>query len=101
MLGCQTYGDVHDSRFRLYESMPLLRCKTGLPTELDLQEPERVADSVALMNLKHAVITAVARDDQKDGGAGVFAETVRAIRRKARSRQLKCCHPIWAEITTT
>jgi lipoic acid synthetase len=39
---------------------------------------ERVADSVALMNLKHAVITAVARDDQKDGGAGVFAETVRA-----------------------
>ncbi|WP_423244429.1 radical SAM protein, partial [Desulfofundulus thermobenzoicus] len=57
--------------------------KTGLPTELDLQEPERVADSVALMNLKHAVITAVARDDQKDGGAGVFAETVRAIRRKS------------------
>lgn len=57
--------------------------KTGLPTELDLQEPERVADSVALMNLKHAVITAVARDDLKDGGAAVFAETVRAIRRKS------------------
>ncbi|KML35625.1 lipoyl synthase [Cytobacillus firmus] len=57
--------------------------KTGLPTELDLQEPERVADSVALMNLKHAVVTAVARDDLKDGGAAVFAETVRAIRRKS------------------
>ncbi|MCM3540090.1 lipoyl synthase [Priestia endophytica] len=56
--------------------------KTGLPTELDLQEPERVADSVQLMNLKHAVITAVARDDLKDGGAQVFAETVRAVRRK-------------------
>lgn len=56
--------------------------KTGLPTELDLQEPERVADSVALMNLKHVVVTAVARDDLKDGGAAVFAETVRAIRRK-------------------
>ncbi|WP_170008065.1 lipoyl synthase [Bacillus fonticola] len=56
--------------------------KTGLPTELDLQEPERVADSVATMNLKHAVITAVARDDLKDGGSQVFAETVRAIRRK-------------------
>jgi len=56
--------------------------KTGLPTELDWQEPERVADSVALMNLKHAVITAVARDDLKDGGAAVFAETVRAVRRK-------------------
>ncbi|WP_342432850.1 lipoyl synthase [Neobacillus sp. FSL H8-0543] len=56
--------------------------KTGQPSELDLQEPERVADSVQLMNLKHAVITAVARDDLKDGGAAVFAETVRAIRRK-------------------
>ncbi|MFD3448793.1 lipoyl synthase [Microbacteriaceae bacterium 4G12] len=57
--------------------------KTGLPTELDLQEPERVADSVAQMNLKHVVITAVARDDLKDGGAGIFAETVRAVRRKS------------------
>lgn len=56
--------------------------KTGLPTELDLQEPERVADSVVQMNLKHVVVTAVARDDLKDGGAYVFAETVRAIRRK-------------------
>jgi lipoic acid synthetase len=56
--------------------------KTGLPTELDWKEPERVADSVAIMELKHAVITAVARDDLKDGGAGVFAETVNAIRRK-------------------
>ncbi|WP_343798084.1 lipoyl synthase [Bacillus carboniphilus] len=56
--------------------------KTGLPTELDWQEPERVADSVRLMNLKHVVVTAVARDDLKDGGSAVFAETVRAIRRK-------------------
>jgi lipoyl synthase len=56
--------------------------KTGLPTELDWKEPERVADSVSLMNLKHVVVTAVARDDLKDGGAAVFAETVRAIRRK-------------------
>ncbi|WP_342462832.1 lipoyl synthase [Ureibacillus sp. FSL K6-8385] len=57
--------------------------KTGLPTELDLQEPERVADSVKLMNLKHVVITMVARDDLKDGGAGIMAETIRAIRRKS------------------
>ncbi|WP_017726379.1 lipoyl synthase [Halalkalibacterium ligniniphilum] len=56
--------------------------KTGLPSELDLQEPERVAESVEVMGLKHAVITAVARDDLKDGGAAVFAETVRAVRRK-------------------
>lgn len=56
--------------------------KTGLPTELDLAEPERVADSVVIMNLKHVVVTAVARDDLKDGGSEVFAETIRAIRRK-------------------
>ncbi|GAE27631.1 lipoate synthase [Halalkalibacter wakoensis JCM 9140] len=56
--------------------------KTGLPNELDLQEPERVAESVETMGLKHVVITAVARDDLKDGGSAVFAETVRAVRRK-------------------
>lgn len=54
--------------------------QTGLPTELDWKEPERVAESVEQMGLKHVVITAVARDDLKDGGAGVFAETVRAVR---------------------
>ncbi|MEK4875811.1 lipoyl synthase [Bacillus sp. FSL W8-0102] len=56
--------------------------KTGLPSELDWKEPERVADSVQQMNLKHVVVTMVARDDLKDGGAAVMAETVRAIRRK-------------------
>ncbi|MBU5268044.1 lipoyl synthase [Virgibacillus proomii] len=56
--------------------------KTGLPNELDWGEPERVADSVKIMGLKHVVVTAVARDDLYDGGAAVFAETVRAIRRK-------------------
>lgn len=56
--------------------------QTGLPTELDWEEPKRVADSVEKMGLKHVVITAVARDDLKDGGAGVFAETIRAVRRR-------------------
>lgn len=56
--------------------------QTGRPTELDWEEPERVADSVAVMGLKHVVVTSVARDDLKDGGAAVFAETIRAIRRK-------------------
>jgi lipoyl synthase len=54
--------------------------KTGLPSGLDLGEPKRVADSVKIMGLKHVVITAVARDDLEDGGAAVFANTVRAIR---------------------
>lgn len=57
--------------------------KTGLPTELDLAEPERVADSVQTMNLKHVVVTVVARDDLKDGGSSVLAETISAIRRKS------------------
>ncbi|PSL41378.1 lipoic acid synthetase [Planomicrobium soli] len=56
--------------------------KTGLPNELDWNEPERVAESAEIMGLKHVVVTAVARDDLKDGGAAVFAETVRAIRRR-------------------
>lgn len=56
--------------------------KTGLPNELDWGEPERVADSVKIMGLKHVVITAVARDDLKDGGAAVFAETIRQVRKK-------------------
>lgn len=53
---------------------------TGKPTELDLGEPARVAMSVKQMNLKHVVVTSVARDDLKDGGASVWAATIRAIR---------------------
>ncbi|MBH0228608.1 lipoyl synthase [Halobacillus yeomjeoni] len=56
--------------------------KTGLPNELDWGEPERVAESVEIMGLKHVVITAVARDDLNDGGAAVFSETVKAVRRR-------------------
>lgn len=56
--------------------------KTGLPTELDWQEPERVAETVEQMGLKHAVVTSVARDDLKDGGAAIFAATIRAIRKR-------------------
>ncbi len=53
--------------------------QTGRPTELDLGEPARVAESIARMRLKHAVITSVARDDLRDGGAAVWAATIRAI----------------------
>ncbi|MGG1877795.1 lipoyl synthase [Paenibacillus cisolokensis] len=55
---------------------------TGLPTELDLQEPERVAEAAEQMNLQHCVVTSVARDDLKDGGASIFAATVKAIRKR-------------------
>jgi lipoic acid synthetase len=55
---------------------------TGRPTELDLGEPARVADAVATMGLKHCVITSVARDELADGGASVWAATIRAVRRR-------------------
>ncbi|BFH67076.1 lipoyl synthase [Paenibacillus dendritiformis] len=55
---------------------------TGMPTELDLQEPERVAEAAERMGLRHCVVTSVARDDLNDGGASIFAETIRAIRRR-------------------
>lgn len=55
---------------------------TGLPTELDLQEPERVAEAAEQMGLRHCVVTSVARDDLADGGASIFAETIRAMRKR-------------------
>jgi lipoic acid synthetase len=55
--------------------------KTGLPARPpDREEPRRVADAVAQMGLAHAVITSVNRDDQKDGGAAIFAAVIREIR---------------------
>lgn len=56
--------------------------QTGRPTELDIGEPARVADAVAKMNLRHCVITSVTRDELADGGASVWAATIRAIRNR-------------------
>ncbi|OGW29132.1 MAG: lipoyl synthase [Nitrospirae bacterium GWC2_57_13] len=52
----------------------------GIPAGLDRDEPGRVADAVAALDLRYAVITSVTRDDLPDGGAGIFAETVQMIR---------------------
>ncbi len=51
------------------------------PVEYDLEEPQRVAEAVKRLKLRHAVITSVARDDLSDGGARMFAETIRQIRK--------------------
>ena len=56
---------------------------SGRPVELDIGEPLRVAESVAQLGLRHAVITSVDRDDLADGGAGIFARTIKAIRRRS------------------
>lgn len=56
---------------------------TGRPATLDLDEPRRVAEAVALMRLRHIVITSVNRDELPDGGASVWAETIRRVRRSS------------------
>mgnify|MGYP001477076857 FL=1 len=55
--------------------------KTGRPETVNWEEPEKVANSIRIMQIKHAVITSVDRDDIKDGGSIIWAETINAIRR--------------------
>ncbi len=66
---------------------------TGKPTELDLDEPRRVADAVRLMDLKYAVITSVNRDELKDGGAQVWAETIRLVRQSNPNTKIEVLIP--------
>jgi lipoyl synthase len=54
---------------------------TGRPMALDWEEPKRVAEAVAQMGLRHVVLTSVNRDEQRDGGATIFASTIRWVRR--------------------
>ena len=69
---------------------------TGRPDAVDVFEPARVANSVKLMSVKHAVITSVDRDDLKDGGADVWVRTVRSIRRKSPDTTLETLIPDFA-----
>ena len=83
----ECWGERRTATFMILGAVCTRACrfcavKTGLPNELDLDEPTRVAESVELMNLKHVVITAVARDDLKDGGANVYADTIRQVRER-------------------
>jgi lipoic acid synthetase len=66
---------------------------TRHPLALDPGEPERVAEAVERMGLRFAVVTAVARDDLPDGGAGAFAETIAAIRRRTPGVQVEVLIP--------
>ena len=66
---------------------------TGRPLAVDMDEPERVANSVKLMQVKHCVITSVDRDDLKDGGSIIWAETINAIRRESPDTTLETLLP--------
>jgi len=67
--------------------------KTGKPETVEWDEPEKVARSIYLMKIKHAVITSVDRDDLKDGGSIIWAETVEAIRRSNPNTTLETLIP--------
>lgn len=70
--------------------------KTGRPNAVDLKEPERVAKSVKLMKVKHAVLTSVDRDDLTDGGAQIWVETVESIRKMSPKTTLETLIPDFA-----
>ena len=65
----------------------------GRPTELDLAEPDRVAHAIDTMALQHAVITSVDRDDLADGGASIFAETIRLTRARVPACRIEVLIP--------
>ncbi len=84
----ECWGEHRTATFMILGDTCTRRCrfcavKTGLPRGVDEGEPRRVAESVRVMGLGHAVITMVNRDDLPDGGASVLAATVRAIRELA------------------
>ncbi len=85
---CPNVGECWNHRtatFMILGNVCTRRCgfcavQKGAPLEVDYDEPRRVAEAVAAMGLRFAVITSVNRDDRKDGGAELFALTIRAIR---------------------
>ena len=85
---CPNIGDCWNRRtatFMILGNVCTRRCgfcavQKGAPLEIDYDEPRRVAEAAAAMGLRYAVITSVNRDDRKDGGAELFALTIKAIR---------------------
>jgi lipoic acid synthetase len=89
--GCPNIGECWSKRHATFMVMgdtctracAFCNVRTGLPGPLDANEPERVGDATAKLGLAHVVVTSVDRDDLDDGGAGHFAEVIRAIRQKS------------------
>ena len=87
---CPNVGDCWNRRtatFMILGNVCTRRCgfcavEKGAPLEVDYDEPRRVAEAVAAMGLRYAVVTSVNRDDRKDGGAELFAATIHAIRER-------------------
>ena len=88
--GCPNIGECWEAgtaTFLILGDVCTRACKYcaiahGMPTELDWDEPRRVADAVEQLELEHVVITSVNRDEQHDGGAAIFAETIRLAKER-------------------
>ena len=98
---CPNIGDCWERRtatFMILGDICTRACtycavKTGVPTGLDLQEPVRLAETVERMGLRYAVITSVNRDELPDGGAFIFAQCIRQIRRRLPSCKVEVLIP--------
>src|SRR5215216_7451906 len=99
--GCPNIGECWDKKHATFMIMgdtctracAFCNVKTGLPGELDPDEPARVAEAVATLGLKHVVITSVDRDDLDDGGAQHFAAVIGAIRARTPSTTIEVLTP--------
>ena len=98
---CPNIGECWNHKtatFMLLGNLCTRRCgfcavPKGKPEPLDWDEPRRVAEAVAALGLKHAVVTSVNRDDDNVGGARIFAQTIREIRRQAPGCQVEVLIP--------
>jgi lipoyl synthase len=83
----ECWGEFRTASFLLLGDTCTRNCgfcdvKTGRPGEVDWGEPQRLAEAVARLNLRHVVVTSVTRDDLDDGGAAIFAATIRQLKRR-------------------
>jgi len=99
--GCPNIGECWEAgtaTFLILGDVCTRACKYcaiahGMPTELDRDEPRRVAESVEALELEHVVITSVNRDELDDGGAAIFAETIRLCRERRPSMSIEVLIP--------
>lgn len=96
--GCPNIGECWEAgtaTFMILADVCTGACKYsavahGTPTELDWDEPSRVTETIAAVELEHVVITSVNRDELADGGAAIFPATIREIRSRLRSARWRC-----------
>ncbi|MFZ5673811.1 MAG: lipoyl synthase [Pseudomonadota bacterium] len=99
--GCPNIGECWSKKHATFMVMgdtctracAFCNVKTGLPDALDGEEPAKVADAIARMELSHAVITSVDRDDLADGGAEHFAQVIRAVRQQSPKTTIEVLTP--------